>query len=76
MLGSWVRAPGGSRKTKEKIKQIPDNQVLSGISFFWQIAGNRVTLFSWVFTARKTGEIGGLCFGPILNSKRKPLHCD
>lgn len=55
-------------ENKRKIKQIPDNQVLSGISW--------VTLFSWVFTARKTGEIGGLCFGPILNSKRKPLHCD
>ena len=29
-----------SLKTKRKIKQIPDNQTLSGISFFWQVAEN------------------------------------
>ena len=27
-------------ENKRKIKQIPDNQTLSGISFFWQIAEN------------------------------------
>jgi len=35
-----IRIPGGSLKTKEKIKQILDNQTLAGISFFWQIAEN------------------------------------
>ena len=41
MLGSWVRAPGGSLKATREIKQIPDNLTLSGISFFWQLAENR-----------------------------------
>ena len=27
-------------ENKRKIKQIPDNQTLSGISFFWQVAEN------------------------------------
>ena len=27
-------------ENKRKIKQIPDNQALSGISFFWQVAEN------------------------------------
>jgi hypothetical protein len=35
-----VPPPGGSLKQQEKIKQIPDNQTLSGISFFWQLAEN------------------------------------
>jgi len=35
-----VHNPGGSLKNKRKIKQIPDIQTLSGISFFWQVAEN------------------------------------
>ena len=40
-------APGGSLKTKEKIKQIPDNQILSGISFF-PLTGSRKQPFQWL----------------------------
>ncbi|WP_230324345.1 hypothetical protein, partial [Bacteroides nordii] len=35
VLGS---SPRRITETTRKIKQIPDNQILSGISFFWQIA--------------------------------------
>ena len=37
VLGS---SPSWITENKRKIKQIPDNQVLSGISFFWQVAEN------------------------------------
>ena len=37
VLGS---RPRRITKNKRKIKQIPDNQTLSGISFFWQVAEN------------------------------------
>ena len=37
VLGS---SPSWITENKRKIKQIPDNQTLSGISFFWQIAEN------------------------------------
>ena len=33
-------SPKRITENKRKIKQIPDNQALSGISFFWQIAEN------------------------------------
>ncbi|WP_195292564.1 hypothetical protein [Bacteroides uniformis] len=33
-------SPRRITENKRKIKQIPDNQALSGISFFWQIAEN------------------------------------
>ena len=37
VLGS---SPKRITKNKRKIKQIPDNQILSGISFFLQVAKN------------------------------------
>ena len=37
VLGS---SPRRITENKRKIKQIPDNQTLSGISFFWQVAEN------------------------------------
>ena len=37
VLGS---SPRRITENKRKIKQIPDNQILSGISFFWQVAEN------------------------------------
>jgi hypothetical protein len=37
VLGS---SPKRITENKRKIKQIPDNQTLSGISFFWQVAEN------------------------------------
>ena len=33
-------APRRITETTRRIKQIPDNQTLSGISFFWQVAEN------------------------------------
>jgi len=33
-------SPRRITENKRKIKQIPDNQTLSGISFFWQVAEN------------------------------------
>ena len=35
-----VVSPRRITENKRKIKQIPDNQTLSGISFFWQVAEN------------------------------------
>lgn len=35
-----VVSPRRITENKRRIKQIPDNQVLSGISFFWQVAEN------------------------------------
>ena len=37
VLGS---SPRRITENKREIKQIPDNQTLSGISFFWQVAEN------------------------------------
>ena len=67
-----VQNPSGSLKTKEKVKQIPDNQALSGISFFWQIAENSRFKGSVVI-------LGGLSFVNSLHAytfaslKRKKL---
>ena len=48
------QSPLGSRKTKKKIKQIPDNQSLSGIFIFSKYC------ISPQKTVMITGEIGGL----------------
>ena len=49
-----IQIPDGSLKTKEKIKQIPDNQTLSGIFIFSKYC------ISPQKTVMITGEIGGL----------------
>ncbi len=53
VLGS---SPRRITENKRKIKQIPDNQALSGISFFWQVAEN--SRFKHIIG----GEIVGLKF--------------
>lgn len=35
-------SPRRITENKRKIKQIPDNQALSGISFFWQVAEKKI----------------------------------
>ena len=47
-------------ETTRKIKQIPDNQILSGISFFWQVAEN----------SRFKHIIGGQIVGLKFSSKK------
>ena len=47
-------------ENKRKIKQIPDNQILSGISFFWQVAEN----------SRFKHIIGGQIVGLKFSSKK------
>ena len=47
-------------ETTRKIKQIPDNQTLSGISFFWQVAEN----------SRFKHIIGGQIVGLKFSSKK------
>ena len=57
VLGS---SPRRITETTRKIKQIPDNQTLSGISFFWQVAEN----------SRFKHIIGGQIVGLKFSSKK------
>ena len=53
VLGS---SPRRITETIRKIKQIPDNQILSGISFFWQVAENS----RFKAQSENLGELGRL----------------
>ena len=53
VLGS---SPRRITENKRKIKQIPDNQILSGISFFWQVAENS----RFKAQSENLGELGRL----------------
>ena len=41
----YGESPRRITENKRKIKQIPDNQALSGISFFWDVYKRQVNLF-------------------------------